>query len=147
MDTKNWNHITVVMPDIQTLRNYDGLVGLTMLNIYSLSKENKTIRLYNFNFKNFEHLYLLRIALMARTVYDFDIEIEGSWWDVFKLNWKIRKGFEKVKRCKIKIGENDSNGINVPMILDFMRPDGIARLGKDFTFADIYHDYYEGSLN
>lgn len=133
-------------------REYDGLVGLTMLNIYTLSKENNVIRLYHFDRKNREHLFLLRVALIARDVYQFPIEVEGSWWDIFRLNWKIHKGFNKVKRYK-PIVDSDENklyakgGICVPEILDFMRPDGKERLGDSFTFADIYTQYYEGSLN
>jgi hypothetical protein len=123
-------------------REYDGLVGLTMLNLYTLSKDREKIRLINFNRKNPEHLYLLRVALMARDVYNKPVEVAGSWWDIFCLNWKIRKGFEKIKRDEWGVF-----GIDTQEVLDFMRQDGINRLGESFTFADIYHQYYEGSLN
>lgn len=133
-------------------REYDGLVGLTMLNIYTLSKEKEVIRLYHFDRKNREHLYLLRVALMVRDVYQFPIEVESSKWDIFCLNWKLRKGFNKVKRYEPIIGENEEwlyqkGGICVPEILDFMRPDGKQRIGDGFTFADIYAQYYEGGCN
>lgn len=123
-------------------REYDGLVGLTMLNLYTLSKDKKSIRLINFDKKNYEHLYLLRVALMARDVYNKPVEVAGTWWDIFCLNWKIRKGFEKVGRNKWNV-----SGIDVQETLNFMRQDGVNRLGEGFTFADIYHQYYEGSLN
>ena len=123
-------------------REYDGLVGLTMLNIYTLSKETNTIRLIDFNRKNKEHLYFLRVALIAQDLYDFPIEIEGSWWDIFCINWKIRKGFKKIKRIKSPA----TVGIFVPAVLNFMRQDGIQRLGETFTFADIYKQYYERSF-
>ena len=89
---------------------------------------------------------------MARDVYQFPIEVEGSKWDIFCLNWKLRKGFDKVKRYEPIIGENEEwlyqkGGICVPEILDFMRPDGKQRIGDGFTFADIYNQYYEGSLD
>lgn len=131
---------TINMQDI--FREYDGLVGLTMLNIYSLSKDIGTIRLINFDRKNKEHLYMLRVALIARDIYQMPIEIEGSWWDIFCINWKIRKGFDKVKRANWAA----VRGILVPEVLDFMRPDGIQRLGENFTFADIYKQYYERNL-
>lgn len=131
---------TINMQDI--FREYDGLVGLTMLNIYSLSKDIGTIRLINFDRKNKEHLYMLRVALIARDIYQMPIEIEGSWWDIFCINWKIRKGFDKVKRANWAV----VRGIQVPEVLDFMRPDGIQRLGENFTFADIYKQYYERNL-
>ena len=133
-------------------REYDGLVGLTMLNLFSISKENKIIRLYHFDRKNREHLYILRVALMARDIYGFPLEVEGSWWDIFCLNWKIRKGFDKIKRYKPVAGEGEEwlypkGGTCVPELLDLMRPDGISRIGENFTFANIYNQYYEGSCN
>lgn len=134
------------------IREYDGLVGLTMLNIYSISKEKKIIHLKNFNKKNREHLYILRVALMARSVYNFPIEVEGKWWNIFTLNQRIKKGFDKIKRCKLDNRESKNevsiNGeINVPELLNLMRSDGIKRLGKGFTFANIYYQYYRGSLD
>lgn len=133
-------------------REYDGLVGLTLLNIWSISKEKQAIRLYHFDRKNEEHLFILRVALLARDLYDFSLEVEGSRWDIFCLNWKVRKGFKSVKRYRPVFGEGEKwpyakGGVCVPELLDLMRKDGIMRLGEDFTFADIYRCYYEGSLN
>lgn len=137
---------TINMQDV--FREYDGLVGLTMLNIYTLSKDIRTIRLIDFDRKNKEHLYMLRVALMARDIYQLPIEIEGSWWDIFCLNRKIRKNFKRVKRYKHLDEEvSQKNGVCVPEVLNLMRPDGIMRLSENFTFADIYEEYYEGSLN
>jgi len=145
MNTENWNELTSTIPMVRAsdlFREYDGLIGLTMLNLYTLTKDKKVIRLINFDRKNKEHLYLLRVALMARDIYGKPVEVGGSWWDIFCLNWKIRRGFEKVKRDKWNVF-----GIDTQKMLDFMRPDGIKRLGENFTFADIYKQYYEGSLN
>lgn len=133
-------------------REYDGLIGLTMLNLFSISKEKKIIRLYHFDRKNREHLYILRVALIARDIYGFPVEVEGSWWDIFCLNWKIRKGFDKIKRYKPITGEGEEwlytkGGTCVPELLELMRPDGIQRLGENFSFTNIYNQYYEGSLN
>lgn len=125
------------------IREYDGLIGLTCLNLYTIAKNTKTIRLYSFDRHNHEHLYLLRIALLARDLYDFNLEIESSWWDVLRLNWKIRKGFNKIGRIKSQF----EGGIQTTEMLNFMRPDGIERCGRNFSFADIYHEYYEGSLD
>lgn len=123
-------------------REYDGLVGLTLLNIHTASKEEGVIRLLNFNRINKEHLYLLRVALLARDIFGFPIELDCDGWDVFVINWKLRKGFDKVKRadrfaCK---------GVRTYGMLDLMRPDGQARINEYFTFADIYNIYYKGSL-
>lgn len=134
----------------ELMREYDGLIGLTLLNLWSISKEKRVIRLYHFDRKNKEHMFVLRVALMARDIYQYPIEVEGSWWSIACLNWKIRKGFKKVQRATYSVDENGKTmyckgGIPVPELLDFMRPDGIRRCGESFTFSDIYETYYEGS--
>lgn len=151
MNNKKDIDITMNSLDPQIMREYDGLVGLTTLNIWSISKENGVVRLYHFDKKNKEHLFILRIALLVQDIFHFPVEVEGSSWDIFCLNWKIKKGFNKIKRYKHALGENKEwvyqKGVCIPELLDLMRPDGIERLGEDFTFADIYHEYYEGSCN
>ena len=142
MNTENWNDITATKPDEETLRAYDGLVGLTIINIYSLTKDTGVIRLKNFDKTNKEHLYFLRVALMAREVCNFPLEICSSWWNFQKLNWKVKKSFYPIIRAKI-----DENAIDVQEALDFMRQDGINRLGPTFNFGEIYSEYYERSLN
>lgn len=149
MNTENWNCLTTDNNE-ELFREYDGLVGLTLLNIWGLSKKDKVIRLYRFDRKNKEHLFVLRVALMARDLYQFPIEVDCSWWDVFCLNWKNRKKFDKVKKYKL-IWDNLNNkepinepGVNVVMLLDFMRQDGLKRCGNNFSFSDIYEAYYEG---
>ena len=131
--------------DNNTYREYDGLVGLTMLNIYQMSKDDKVIRLVGFDRKNKEHLFILRVALLARDIYQMPLEIEGRWLNIFCLNWKLRKGFRKVNRYKCPFGFYHFGVIFIPELLALMKPDGTARLGEDFSFADIYEAYYEGS--
>ena len=129
--------------DESLYREYDGLINLTMINLYSLSKELGVIRLFEFDPKNKEHLFVLRVALIAREVYQFPVEIGVNWWQGLKLNWKMRVEFEPIK-C---ISRKEYRGIWVDKMLNFMRPDGEKRIGGDFSFADIYKAYYEGSLN
>ena len=143
MDTKNWSEITMEKPDEATLREYDGLIGLTLYEIYKLSKDMGKIRLIDFNRYRKEHMYLLRVALMARDIYGMSIEIEGKWWDILCINWKIRKGFDKVSRAPYWA----VNGIWVQDLLDLMRPVARERLGEKFTFGEIYDEYYKGSLD
>lgn len=133
--------IKMFKPD-ELYREYDGLVGLTMLNLHTASKEEGIIRLLNFNRHNKEHLYMLRIALFARDVYGFPIELDCDSWDIFHINWKLRKGFDKVK----KASRFACNGVRTYGMLDMMREDGKQRIGENFTFADIYNTYYKGSI-
>lgn len=131
--------------DKNTYREYDGLIGLTMLNIYQMSKDDKVIRLVGFDRKNKEHLFVLRVALLARDIYQMPLEIEGSWWNIFCLNWRLRRGFQKVNRYKHPFGIYHFGLVCVPELLALMNPDGKERLGENFSFADIYEAYYEGS--
>ena len=94
---------------------YDKLISVTLINIHTLSKEKMKICLLGFNRKNLEHLYLLRIALYARDVYGFPIEIDASKWEVFCLNRKLRKNFSKVARARCL-----NEGTNTTEILNFM---------------------------
>jgi hypothetical protein len=123
-------------------RKYDGMVGKTLWNIFVLSRGVQRIRLLKFDRKNQEHLFVLRIALFARDVYGFDIEVESSWWDVFCLNWKLHKSFDKIVRAKTSY-----TGIGTDELLDFMRPELENELGAGAKFDQIYNTYYEGSLN
>lgn len=129
--------------ELELFREYDGLVNLTLINLYSMSKELGVIRLFDFDPKNKEHLFVLRVAIIARDIYQFPIEVGVNWWNGVKLNRKVSRIFDKVGR----IGPNECRGIWVGKMLDFMRPDGINHIGEDFSFADIYEAYYEGSLN
>ena len=131
--------MTVLVND-EKLREYDGLVGLTFNNLCAASNDKKVI-LLNFDRKNLEHLYLLRVALLVRDVTNYEVKVSCSWWNLFMLNRKIRKGFKKIKRSK------EEKGIDTDWMLNLMRGDGQQRIDKNFTFADIYNQYYEGSLN
>lgn len=137
---KNFNEQPSLSNEI--LREYDGLIGLTMLNTFLSSKEDGVIRLFEFDRKNREHLYLLRVALLVRSVYQFPVEVDCSGWDLFVLNFKIRKGFAPIK----KIGWYTNKGIKAEELLEKMRPDATERLGDDFSFGDIYDCYYKGSI-
>ena len=120
-------------------REYDGLVGLTMLNLCTLSKNDEAIELGDFDRKNKEHLFMLRIALLTRTIHEIPVYIQCSWFDWAIINLFHCKGFGRVK----KLGKVFFANIDTQEVLDFMRGDGIARCGENFSFGDIYKEYYE----
>ena len=100
------------------------------------------IRLLNFNPVNKGHIYLLRIALFARDIYDMPIELDCDSWDVFRINWKMRKGFSKVKKahrfaCK---------GVRSYALTEQIRNIGKEQIGEHFLLEDIYNVYYKGSI-
>ena len=123
-------------------REYDQLIGLTMQEIIKASKDEGVIRLLNFNPLNKGHIYLLRIALFVRDIYDMPIELDCDSWDVFRINWKIRKGFSKVKKahrfaCK---------GVRSYALTEQIRNIGKEQIGEHFLLEDVYSVYYKGSI-
>ena len=144
MDTKNWNCLTTDGSEEEIYREYDEIISLVLSEIYQRSEEEGVIRLYRFNHDNLEHMCILRIALIARDLFHFPIEVDASWWDVLRLNWQLRKNFDKVKRYKLKMNANDGKGVNVLMLIDKYKAI-IETTGRDFSFVDIYNAYYERS--
>ena len=141
MNTENWNQLTTDGSEEETYRNYDGMVATALEAIHDLSKDG-VIRLYRFDDKNKEHMCILQIALIARDIFQFPIEVDASWWVVMRLNWELRKHFDKVKRFKLKVGENDGKGVNVPMMIDGFRAIANEHFGC-VNFKEIYEAYYE----
>ena len=144
MDTENWNCLTATEPTEEEYRHYDELIATTLENIYEMSKDG-VIRLYCFNAKDKEHMCILRIALIARDLFQFPIEVDASWWDVLCLNRQLRKNFDKVTRFRLKVGKNDDNGVNVPMMIDGFRAIANEHFGC-VTFKKIYEAYYERKM-
>lgn len=142
MNTENWNCLTTDGSEEEIYREYDEVISLVLAEIYQRSEKEGVIRLYRFNRNNIEHMCILRIALIARDLFHFPIEVDASWWDVFYLNWQLRKNFDKVKRYKLKMNVNDGKGTNVLMLIDKYKAI-IETTGRDFSFADIYKAYYE----
>ena len=120
------------------MKNYDlfdQIVNTTLINIYSLSKQNKTIILENFNPKDKNHLYFLHVAITARDLFGFNIKVKLGWWKLFKLNFKLRKHYLRLQRAK-----SWESGINVPEVLNYMSP--LFKDG-DVSYAEIYEEYYK----
>lgn len=114
---------------------FDQVVHTTLINIYSQSYSRKTIVLEDFDPKNKEHLYFLHVALTARDVFQFEIRVKLGWWKLFKLNFKLRKKYIRLKRAK-----SWECGIKVPEMLDFMRP---LFENNNYSYAEIYEAYYK----
>lgn len=145
MDTENWNCLIMTEPTEKDYRNYDGMVATALETIWELSSEDGVIRLYRFDRKNKEHMCILRIALMARDLYQYPVEVDASWWEVLCLNHQLRKNFDKVKRFRLKVGENDNKGVNVPMMIDGFRAIANEHFGC-VNFKEIYETYYERKM-
>ena len=135
------------MKDIPTINaqelfnKYDEVINITMVNIYTLTKEHKKIILSGIDRKNYDHLFILRVALLAKDIYGFPLELSINFWDSVVLNWKMRKLSRRVPRAKEEYANVDVN-----KLIEFMYPPIREYLGKDFKLENIYHQFYKGEL-
>lgn len=121
--------------------NYDEIINITMVNIYTLTKEKGTIIISDFNRKNRDHLFVIRVALMAKDVYGFPLKMRCGFWDWIILNWKMRKLSRFIPRDNTSLPV-----VNVPKLLEFMYPPIKEYMGENFKFEHIYNQFYKGDL-
>lgn len=116
---------------------YDIVVSEILTQLLNSVDDRNIIRLLSFERKNKEHLLVLRIAIMLRDIYQMPIEIDGSWWDRFLINRKIKKRFGKVGAAS----NYSIDGIWVPDLLSLVH----SLTNYAFDYDDVYNTYYEGS--
>lgn len=121
---------------------YDKVVAIILESLYESSIEEEVVRLHCFDYKNLEHLCILQIALMARDLFQFSIEVDAPWLEIICLNHKLHKNFDKIKRYKHKKYKNEK-GINVPALV-FKCHLIIKEYSGSFDLKDIYNAYYKG---
>ena len=125
----------------ELLDKYDEIINITMVNLYTLTKEKKTIIISNFDRKNKDHLFVIRVALMAKDVYGFPLKMRCSFWDWIILNWKMRKLSCFIPRDNVSLPI-----VNIPKLLEFMYPPIKEYMGENFKFEHIYNQFYKGDL-
>lgn len=112
----------------------DEISQIALVNLYTLSKNEKTINLRNFELKNKEHLFLIEIAAILETVCGKELSADCGFWQRLKLKKHLKR---KVKK------ESLENGINVPEVLDFMRPHLKVLFPEgDIDFGTVYDVFY-----
>ena len=111
---------------------YDNIISVALINMFTLSKKENHIKLYNFNRKDPAHLTLLQVGLMGRQVYGFDLSVELSFFDYLYILWKFkcRKALTRLK------GKGNVNCNS--FIID------IEEANNQYgIFAKIYEAYYK----
>jgi hypothetical protein len=120
---------------------YDQAINIVMVNIYTLTKEKGQIILENIDRNNKDHLLILRVAMIAKDVYNFRLKLKTEFWNWVALNWRMRKLSRFVRRER----ENDAN-VDVNALIEFMTPALREAIKKDFCFGNIYDAFYKGEL-
>ena len=125
----------------ELFNKYDEIINITMVNLYTLCKDTKTIVISGIDRKNKDHLFMLRVALLAKDIYNFPLKMRIGLWDWIVLNWRMRKLSRRVPR-DLEPGP----GVNEPELLEFMYPPIKSYMGEDFKFEHIYNQFYKGEL-
>ena len=126
----------------ELLNKYDEVINIIMVNLYTLSKNSEKIVLSGIDRKNKDHLLVLRVALMAKDIYNFPLSLRIGFWDSLILNWKMRKLSRRIPRSK-----ETGGAINVPELLEFMYIPIRQYLGEYFEFGNIYSAFYGKELD
>jgi hypothetical protein len=131
--------ITAVEVSPEKLRIYDEICGAAFVNLFTLSKDSETIAFRFFDPKDEEHLFLLGVAKGLAGSLGKKVSLDVNKFQL----WKLNRGIDKDCRM-IPLNKTEEDGaIHPDMVLDFMRAKAVEACGEDFTFADIYHQYYK----
>ena len=130
--------ITVVGAEADKLRKYDEICGAAFVNLFTLSKDSETIDFRFFDPTDEEHLFLLGVAKGLAGSLGKKVALDVSKFQL----WKLNRGIDKDCRIIQLDKTHTASAIHPDMVLDFMRPKAVEGCGEDFTFADIYNQYY-----
>ena len=130
--------ITAAETSPEKLRIYDEICGAAFVNLFTLSKEGETIDFRFFDPTNEEHLFLLGVAKGLAGSLGKKVALDVNKFQLWKLNRGIDKDCRMIQLDKT----HTASAIHPDMVLDFMRAKAVEACGEDFTFADIYNQYY-----
>ena len=137
--------MNVKIPKTNLQREYDRIVWMTIQNIVAKSKDTPHFYIKEINPKNKEHLFFLYSCLTLQGIYDTNankikrIYIHTSILNLIRINRIIGRRQYKILRCgrkKIK------NGLDIDEILNFERAKAIQITYPDFSFGDIYDEFF-----
>ena len=134
------------MADTQHLseleRKYNEICGITMTNIFTLTKNCDSIPFWNVNINDPEHLYVLSVGHALSDIVKKPVTVAGSKFFIWRLNRKLglkRKGF-KIQRMN---GRDATFGVQPGLLVHDMRAMAKEMCGPLFVFGDIYQAFYE----
>ena len=120
------------------LRKYDEICAAAYVNLFTLFKYSDDIVFRNFDPKNEEHLFVLGVAKGLAGATNRKVYLDISRFQL----WKLNRGIDKDCRM-FRAKHYNCNSIDPDFLLKFMRDKAVEACGSDFTFADIYKEFYE----
>ena len=122
-------------------KKYDEICGMTMVNIYTLSKNCDTIPFWRVDIKNPEHLYVLNVAIGLAGASNKKVTVCGTRLEIWKLNRIL--GLKKEWRIQQMNVRDTMYAIQPQRLNDDIRSEAKKLCGPLFTFCDIYREFYE----
>ena len=122
-------------------KSYNQICGITMTNIYTITKNCETIPFWQIDMNNDEHLYVLSVGVALAGAIGKKVSVWGTRRFVRKLNKKL--GLKKECRV-IRMDTKDTMfAIQPGMLNNDLRKVAEQTIGEGFNFGDIYHEFYE----
>ena len=120
--------------------NYDALCYATFLNIKHLTDGADYIIFKNVDWNNKEHKFVIHIANACYSILgERDIAVDANTIARHSISRECRS-FSKVR----KMNNKAEKYVDIPELLEYMRGTACDVCGEDFTFGDIYDEYYSG---
>ena len=123
--------------------NYDAICYRVMVALYRMARpdeNNNIIALKNFDFGNEEHLFVLAIARAVSGVIEGQVSVKTNRIRFWYENSKIKVEGSKLLKYK---KEFDKNAVDPENLLEEFREMAKELCGENFTFVDIYDEYYK----
>lgn len=118
-------------------KQYDGILGATIINIFSFSKKDNYIVFNNFDYKNKLHRVFLESAFLLSTTHKMDIYLNMPLHSFLYFKYfVIKKRGEKVFRIR----DAQENGVNIEEVAEFEAKSYNHTIS---IFDDIYDAYYK----
>ena len=118
-------------------KQYDGILGATIINIFSFSKKDNYIVFNNFDYKNKLHRVFLESAFLLSTTHKMYIYLNMPLHSFLYFKYfVIKKRGEKVFRIR----DAQENGINIEEVAEFEAKSYNHTIS---VFDDIYNAYYK----
>lgn len=123
-------------------RKYNEICQAAMVKIYRrtiFSNDSEIIPIKGINLKDAEHLFILSTAKAIGGVFSAQVALKVPAWRRWRLNRKIKIKGSKYLPYK---EEYDEYAIDPKEILAELREWAEELVGPDFTFDDIYYEFY-----
>lgn len=130
----------------ETERKYDKICGITLTNIFTLTKNCETIPVRDIDINNKEHLYVLSVASSLAGVVEKRVSVNGSKFFLWRLNRKL--GFKKDCRIVPMSTKDTMYSVSPNMLNNDMRLAAAEIMTTaSFNFGEIYDEFYSKKGN